>query len=138
MAQPLIILSVSPVEEDHRSLENIVGHSNWRLLRADGIPAARTLLADYEISVVLCESHLREGSWIGLLDELQSLPYPPCLIVTSATADERLWAEALNRGAWDVLAKPFNRSELVRCVKIAWENWYHRRPPAHQHSATAS
>jgi len=38
-------------------------------------------------------------------------------------ADEQLWAEALNLGAWDVLAKPFVRSEVIRSVKLAWDHW---------------
>ena len=45
------------------------------------------------------------------------------LIVTSRLADDRLWAEALNLGAYDVLAKPFERMELVRSVSSAWLHW---------------
>jgi FixJ family two-component response regulator len=50
----------------------------------------------------------------------------PSLIVTSRLADDRLWAEALNLGAYDVLAKPFERLELVRSVSSAWLHWYHK------------
>jgi FixJ family two-component response regulator len=46
------------------------------------------------------------------------------LIVASRLADERLWAEALNLGAWDVLAKPFNHIEVIRSVKSAWQHWH--------------
>jgi hypothetical protein len=42
--------------------------------------------------------------------------------VTSRLADERLWAEALNLGAWDVLAKPFDADEVIRIGKIAGPN----------------
>ena len=45
---------------------------------------------------------------------------PPLLIVTSRFADERLWAEALNVGAYDVLAKPFERDEVNRVLTSAW------------------
>ena len=38
-------------------------------------------------------------------------------------ADERLWAEALNLGAYDVLAKPFDRTEVMRVVSMAWMHW---------------
>jgi DNA-binding response OmpR family regulator len=48
------------------------------------------------------------------------------LIVTSRLADEKLWAEALNLGAYDVLAKPFDRQELVRTANLAWLHWRHR------------
>jgi FixJ family two-component response regulator len=45
------------------------------------------------------------------------------MIVTSRLADDRLWAEALNLGVYDVLAKPFDRTELIRSVRLAWEHW---------------
>jgi FixJ family two-component response regulator len=51
-----------------------------------------------------------------MLAELSSLRIVPPLIVTSRLADSTLWVEALNLGAYDVLAKPFERSELVRTV----------------------
>jgi FixJ family two-component response regulator len=43
--------------------------------------------------------------------------------VTSRLADEYLWAEALNLGAYDVLAKPFDTSEVMRVVASAWRHW---------------
>jgi DNA-binding response OmpR family regulator len=52
---------------------------------------------------------------------------PTPLIVTSRLADEKLWAEALNLGAYDVLAKPFDLSELVRSVNLAWLHWWHQQ-----------
>jgi len=55
-----------------------------------------------------------------MLEQTESLPNPPVLIVTSRLADARLWGEALNRGAYDVLAKPFDRAEVVRVISLAW------------------
>jgi len=50
---------------------------------------------------------------------------PPAidLIVTCRLADEYLWAEALNVGAYDVLAKPFDAAEVNRVVSLAWLHW---------------
>ena len=48
------------------------------------------------------------------------LPNPPLVIVTSIHADEFLWAEALNLGAHDVIAKPLNKMELIRTLSLAW------------------
>jgi len=67
---------------------------------------------------------LKNGSWIDVLEHANSLSHPPSLIVTSRLADDRLWAEALNLGAWDVLAKPFDRTEVIRSVRAGWQ---HRR-----------
>ena len=61
-----------------------------------------------------------------MLERISLLPDPPLFIVTSRLADERLWAEALNLGAWDVLAKPFEADEVIRIVSIAGQHWQDR------------
>src|ERR1700692_1457763 len=124
----LTVLSVSPFEEDCLSLMAIVGYSTWRLFHAHDLGSAVALLQQHEIAVVLCKRDLPSGTWIDLLESLRSLPDPPSLIVASRLADERLWAEALNLGAWDVLAKPFDRREVFRSVKSAWQHWYGQIP----------
>jgi len=120
----LKVLSVSPVEEDHLFLQSIVGHSTWTLFKADCCFVALAVLQQHDISVVLCEHELVPGTWLDLLGQINDMPHPPSLVVTSRLADERLWAEALNLGAWDVLAKPFDRSEVLRSVKSAWQHWH--------------
>jgi DNA-binding response OmpR family regulator len=41
------------------------------------------------------------------------------LIVCSRLADERLWAEVLNLGGYDVLAIPFHAGEVEHTVNAA-------------------
>jgi DNA-binding NtrC family response regulator len=82
------------------------------------------LLQQHEIGVVVCDQELRPGTWIDMLKHLNALPVAPPLIVTSRLADWHLWAKALNLGAWDVLAKPLNLSELIRSVQSASQNRY--------------
>ncbi|HEV3199115.1 MAG TPA: response regulator [Bryobacteraceae bacterium] len=124
-ADRIAVLSVSPCEEDHLSLEGIIGHSNWILLKATSLPSALASLRRRKVGVVLCERDL-PGTWVGLLEYINTLPVPQPLILTSRLADDRLWAEALNLGAWDVLAKPFDRGEVFRSVKSAWQHWHDR------------
>ena len=61
--------------------------------------------------MVICERDLQQGSWKDLLEHTQRVANPPFMIVASLHADDYLWAEALNLGAYDVLAKPFDRTE---------------------------
>lgn len=122
----LTVLSVSPNQEDQRSLEAIIGHSRWTLLKADKLPTARTLLQSHDIPVVLCESDLNPGTWIDMLSDIHDITTAPALIVTSRLADDRLWSIVLNRGGWDLLAKPFERSEVLRSIKAAWQHWHNQ------------
>jgi DNA-binding response OmpR family regulator len=123
------VLSVSPMDEDHSLLESIFSHSKWTLFKAPSLPAARAFLQGRDVSVVVCERDLGPGSWRAMLEYLQPLPHPPSLIVTSRLADDRLWSEVLNLGGWDVLAKPFDRGEVVRSIKLAWDHWRHQAEP---------
>ena len=125
----LTVLSVSPLEEDHLSLQAMVGHSTWTLFNARDLVSALALLQQHEIPVVLCERDLLPGTWVEMLENIRHLPNAPSLIVASRLADERLWAEALNLGAWDVLAKPFDHIGVIRSVKSAWQRWHDQMDP---------
>jgi DNA-binding NtrC family response regulator len=125
------VLSVSPLADDHSSLQVVFNHSKWELYKADNLASARAVIHAQEICVVICECDLTPGLWVDMLEEWRPLHGAPPLIVTSRLADERLWAEALNLGAYDVLAKPFERREVVRSVSLAWLHWHH------QHQAPA-
>jgi len=130
------ILSVSPIDEDSLVLERIVNDSGWaeytdgkwRVIASRTLALAVTMLRQSHdpIPIVLSERDLLPGSWIDVLDQSMLLPDPPFLVVTSRLADERLWAEALNRGAYDVLAKPFDGKEVIRMVCSAWLHWRDR------------
>ena len=61
-----------------------------------------------------------------MLEHIRVLPQAPSLVAASRLADDHLWAEALNLGAWDVLAKPFDRSEVLRSVAQAGVHWHHQ------------
>ena len=125
----LSVLSLSPLDEDHLSIHAIIGHSAWVHLPCYDLTSAAAMLQKYDISVVLCAEHLGHGNWTDVLNHISSLPDPPSLIVVSRAADTRLWAEALNLGAWDVLERPLDRGEVIRSVKSGWQ---HRRDQAYR------
>jgi DNA-binding NtrC family response regulator len=123
----LTVLVVSPVEEDHLSLQAIVGHPThptWMLFSARDLVSAFALLGQHDFDVVICEQELVPGTWIDMLKHLNAMPTAPSLIVTSRLADWHLWAKALNLGAWDVLAKPLSLCELIRSVQSASQHRY--------------
>ena len=124
-AVSISVLSVSPNDDDHSALQRIFGKSRWLVDKARSLSAARQVLGKQNISVVVCDCDGAPGLWVDILNHLRDMSSPPSLIVTSRLADDRLWAEALNLGAWDVLAKPFDRTEMVRSVRYAWEHWRH-------------
>jgi PleD family two-component response regulator len=121
------VLSISPAEEDHVNLRNILSHSNWQLRCVRSWREAKAFLAERLMPVVICESELPDARWNEVLTELSHVPNSPALVVTSRLADDFLWAEVLNLGGYDVLMKPFEASEVFRVVSLAWLNWKSRR-----------
>lgn len=125
------VLSISPVESDHESLTHIFTQSEraggvdfrWAVFKSLTLESALATLQDVNISVVISECDLVPGTWKDVLAYLSLRPHAPPLIVTSRLADGYLWAEALNLGAYDVLAKPFHRTEVIRVAGAAWRYW---------------
>ncbi len=125
------VLAVSPSDEDHLFLRETFSHTNWQIDSARSWAEARASLAGHSMPVVLCESELEPGvTWKDVLAGLSARPHPPALVVTSRLADEYLWAEVLNLGGYDVLMKPFEASEVLRVVSLAWLNWKNSRERA--------
>lgn len=120
---PVTVLLVSTHPSDRLDLQRIMARSSWRLqVRAtcgDGL----ALLRQKRVAVVICDGERDGHDWRWLLYEMADLPAPPKLIVSSRLADERLWAEVLNLGGYDVLATPFDEHEVLRACFLAWQNW---------------
>jgi DNA-binding response OmpR family regulator len=138
------VLAVSPYEEDHACLRMIFSHSNWRIFRARDCHEAIQFASENRVAVVISERDLPDGNWKRLLELLSTLPAPPLLVVTARDADDSLWAEVLNLGAYDVLSKPLDRAEVTRIISLAWLHWKEeldrarRRPMARTASAGAA
>jgi len=122
-APKITVLAVSASRADRDELNHIFARSRWRLYQAHSSAEALTLLRTQTIPVVIADTDLPDATWSDLLARLDSLANPPHLIVTSAFADDRLWAEALNLGAYDVLSKPFDAVDVFRAVSLAWRSW---------------
>ncbi len=141
-SRKVLILSVGPMDEHNAALGDILQRSDWpagtdtagRLFVCSNLDECLSTVRKARIPIVLCDT---DSNWRRLLDEFRELPESPYVIVTSRLADDRLWSEALNLGAYDVLAKPFERSEVVRVLTMAWMRWNARstgpfRPVRHE------
>jgi len=120
------VLLVSPLDENHRFLAQILRHSKWRYYFARSRAEAIAFLRDNAVPVLICEADLIDGTWRDLLDETTRIEPAPLLIVTSRLADDALWAEVLNLGGYNVLAQPFDSREVFRVVGNAWLHWKNR------------
>jgi CheY-like chemotaxis protein len=120
-------LLISPAErEDHEILTVLFRRNRWMILLLTGsLTTASELLEqrannDCAFCVVITERDLPDGNCKAVLEMVNLVPKAPIVIVISRLADEYLWAEALNLGAYDILAKPLNQTEVCRVLNSPW------------------
>jgi len=128
------VLSVSKDAEDHVTLRRILSGLPWVISAAPNCRQAIRQLSREKISVIFCESLLEDGTWKSVLRQISGKAHPPLLVVTSRVADDHLWAEVLNLGGYDVLAKPFNPEE-VRHVCTTASLWLMQLAVPHRATA---
>jgi DNA-binding NtrC family response regulator len=122
--------------QEQACLQRILKVPNWNV---EVVQSLRTLSATVEkrlCRVVLTGTQLPDGhNWRDVLDNLDRLTNRPQLIVVDRLANEALWAEVLNLGAYDLLMTPFEPAEVQRVLSLAWE--FHFRETARKHDRAA-
>jgi DNA-binding NtrC family response regulator len=118
-----LVLLISPDPEDAVFMREIVSTLGCQLESASDWHEAELALQRDVFRVVIAERDLHDGDWRDVLSCLERQSYSPLLIVVSRLADERLWAEVLNLGGFDVLAKPFAHEEANRVIDLALNSW---------------
>jgi DNA-binding NtrC family response regulator len=113
------ILFVSRHPDDARRLSRMLQSLPFRVDHVETLQQARTKLQEDDYGVVLTEASLPDGKWLDVIHMVREYPQEMEVIVTDEQADARLWAEALNLGAYDLLAQPFYEPEVCRILSNA-------------------
>jgi two-component system response regulator AtoC len=123
------ILVVDDDEALRESLALLLAAEGYEVLTAGDAEAALARL-DEPVDVVLCDVRMPGMDGLELLPELiRRLPGAPVLMM-SAYGSGDLAVEALKRGAFDYLAKPFQPAEVILAIKKARERERLRRSNA--------
>ncbi len=112
-----VVLFVSPYLKDAQSLSQMLDEASVNLVHATSLKEAAIELANHRFPVVLTEANLEDGNWQDVLRLAR--PAGAELVVTNPWADARFWAEAINLGAFDLLAQPFHGTEVRRVLSSA-------------------
>ena len=123
------ILFLSGHQEDARRLSKMLDSLPVSLDHAENLQRARAMLQQKCYDVVLTEASIPDGNWLDVLHLARECPGEVAVIVTDPQADARFWAEALNLGAYDLLAQPFYEPEVRRILYNACSR------PAYQSAA---
>lgn len=128
--QELMLLLVGAVEDGNGRDESIFSQFRWSTQRVNSCREALPMITQGLHRVIVSERDLPDGNWKDVLRLATARRDPPLVIVTSRLADDYLWAEVLNLGGYDVLAKPLDRNEVQRTIWLAWHHWESRREMA--------
>jgi DNA-binding NtrC family response regulator len=118
------VLFVSPHHEDATVLTRMLSSLSLPLDHVADLEHASVTIQSEPYQVILTEAQLPDGTWRDVLDLARQVMPGPEVIVTDATADPRFWAEALNLGAYDLIAQPFATAEVQRIVSYACSRPY--------------
>ena len=94
----------------------------YRIHEAETVSKANELLLSEPISVVLLDVRLAAESGLDYLPSIVSNANAPSVIIITAHGSERIAVEAIKKGAFDYLAKPFDVEELRIQVRNAVES----------------
>lgn len=87
---------------------------------ADGEQGLKELLAN-SYDLVLCDVRMPKLGGLELLDELSKRQLQTTVIIMSAFGNREMAIEALKRGAYDYIDKPFKRDEILLTLLKAQE-----------------
>jgi DNA-binding NtrC family response regulator len=126
------ILFISGRREDALRLSEMLHALPLDVEHVASLREARSRLPQQDYDLVLTEAALPDGQWLDILGLVRECPRETEVIVTDPQADARFWAEALNLGAYDLLAQPFYEPEVRRILFNACS-----RPPSPTQTMTA-
>jgi len=98
-------LLVGDFDSDASLVRDVFQVNQWSLEHARDRRQALELLRR-PVPVVVAEASIPSWNWRDILWDLHNLSHSAQLIITSRHADEYLWSEVLNEGAFDLLAQP--------------------------------
>ena len=124
------ILVVDDDDSLRESLALVLGAEGWEVAAAANADDALGRLDDAAPDLVLCDLRMPGRDGLSLLPELARRRPDAPVILMSAYGTEDLALEAMRRGAYDYLAKPFQPAEVLLVIQKAYERERLRRKTA--------
>ena len=122
---PKILLVLSPPQRPR--LLRLLEEKGMETYLVAGIQEAQQKLRGLiSYDLLLVDAELSNGAWRDLLQFILDSKKPCELIVCSRLADERLWAEVIQYGAFDLITEPYEEREVIRIVQSALDSRYMR------------
>jgi two-component system response regulator AtoC len=115
------ILIIDDDDALRESFELVLGAEGYEVRAAEDAGAALALVEASSFDAILCDLRMPGVDGMELLPQLvRRLPHTPVIMMSAYGTDE-LALEAINLGAYDYLAKPFQPAEAIFTLRKAQE-----------------
>ena len=117
---PVVLL----VDDEVRSLDAMrrTLDEDFEILTANGARAARELLDQQEVAVILCDQRMPEQTGVEFLKEVRER-WPDCvrIVISGYTDSEDIIAGVNDAGIYQYILKPWSPQHLLDSVRQAVE-----------------
>jgi DNA-binding NtrC family response regulator len=122
------VLTIGEEATVFRSVQRALKPTGWAVAHAGSLEAALEYLRSNVAAVAVAEADLPGTDWSTLVSRLRGEADAPETVLLA-------WhkvplEDALRAGAFDVVERPFEQSDLLWAVATAWHNWMTRRERA--------
>jgi AmiR/NasT family two-component response regulator len=125
------VLLASERDDDYQTLQALLHNTRWSVARALSWGEASSFCGRVVNPVVLVDRHFQGSDWRFTVASLLNPTANCCLILLSDVSDPYLWNELVQYGGFEVLARPFERSEVLRTLAFAQKHCEADWPPLH-------
>src|SRR5687767_5721856 len=107
------LLVVDDEESLRHMLQVFLSREGYEVVSVGSASQALAELEQREYDCMLCDVRMPRQSGLDLLDELSRRGRAPTVIMMSAYGSHELAIDAMKRGAYDYVSKPFKPDEML-------------------------
>jgi DNA-binding NtrC family response regulator len=108
-------------EEGVRASIRVILEEECDILEAENGVRALEVLRGHDVDVVLLDQRMPGDPGIDVLSHIKAADPSVVVVLATAVREVRTAVEALKRGAWDYITKPFDVEDIVLLVRRAME-----------------
>jgi DNA-binding NtrC family response regulator len=128
MTDRIKALLVHHNSETLATLKGALERQGMSVIHADSHAQAKRMLGGLNPApLVFTDTQLPDGTWADVLAVAERARQPVNVIVVARVVDTRFYVQAIETGAFDFLAPPFNATDLAYVVRSAHDNVVARR-----------
>ncbi len=127
-AKAIQVVVASSKIEDWENLRSLLVGTPWELISAANRHEAVKALHRTALPIVLCDQNLDGEPWLRTFRALARTRRRTCVILLCNAGDPEICEDVIQSGAFDLLARPFQRDHLLATLLCAYSqcrmNWF--------------